>query len=97
MDEFVNTTELIMNDEEIIPDVIGEENFEAEEDEDSEVDFLIKRTCPQSGIVRQALEILESYMIFSDNGECIHKCINQINCGEKIIRKAKTKYRKFFH
>ena len=79
MDDFVNTTEPILNDEEIISDVLGEENFEAEKDEDSDVDFLIKPTFPQSGIVRQVLEALRSYMIFSDNRKCIHKCINQIN------------------
>ena len=58
-----------MNDEEIISDVLGEENFEAEEDEDSDVDFLIEPTCPQSGVVHHALEVLKSYMIFSDNEE----------------------------
>ena len=45
------STILIMNDEEIISAVLGEGNFEAEEDEDSDVDFLIKLTCPQLGIV----------------------------------------------
>ena len=75
MDDFVNTTEPIMNNEEIISDVLGGKNFEAE-DEDSDVDFLIEPTCPQLGIVCQALEVLQSYMIFSDNRECTHKCIN---------------------
>ena len=51
MDDFINTTEPIMNDEDIISDVLGKENIEAEKDEDSDVDFLIKSTCPQSGIV----------------------------------------------
>ena len=71
MDDFVNTTEPIMNDEEIISDVLDDENLEAEEDEDGDVDILIEPTCPQSGDVRQALEVLRRYMIFSDNGECI--------------------------
>ena len=78
MDDFVNTTEPIMNDE-IISDVLDEENLEAEEDEDGDVDILIEPTCPQSGDVRQALEVLRRYMIFSDNVEYIHKCINRIN------------------
>ena len=52
MDDFVNTTEPIINDEEIISSVLEEENFETVEDEESDVDFLIEPTCPQSGIVR---------------------------------------------
>ena len=48
----------------------------------------IKLTCPQSGIVRQALEVLRSYMILSDNGECIRKCINQINLWKKNSQKS---------
>ena len=79
MDDFVNTTEPIMNDEEIISNVLDEENLEAEEDKDGDVDILIEPTCPQSGDVRQALEVLRRYMVFSDNGVCIHKCINRIN------------------
>ena len=73
--------------EEIISDLLGEENFEAD-DENVDVDFLIEPTCPQSGIVRQALEVLRNYMIFSDNGECIHKCINQINLWKKNYQKS---------
>ena len=88
MDDFVNITEPIINGEEIISDLLKEEKFEAEEDEDSDVDFLIEPTCPQSGIVRQALEVLRSYMIFSNNGECIHKCIKQINLWKKNYQKS---------
>ena len=66
MDDFVNTTEPIMSNEEIISGVLGEESFEAKEDEDSGVDFLIEPNYPQSGIVRQTLEVVSSYMIFND-------------------------------
>ena len=51
MDDFVNTTEPIMKDEKIISDVLWEENFEAKEDKDSDVDLLIEKTWPQSGVV----------------------------------------------
>ena len=49
MEDFFKTTEPIINDEEIISDVLGGENFEAEEDEGSDVDFLIEPTCSQQG------------------------------------------------
>ena len=68
-----------MKDKEIVSDVLEEENFKAEEDKGSDVNLLIEPTCLQSGIVRQVLEVLRSYKIFSDNGKCTHKCINQIN------------------
>ena len=58
MDDFVNTTKPIMNDEEILSDILVGENFEVKEDEDSDVDFLIKPICPQKGIVCQFLEVL---------------------------------------
>ena len=64
----INTTQLLKNDKEIIPDVFGEENFENEEVEDSDVDHLIEPTCPQSGIVRQILKVLRSYMISVTTG-----------------------------
>ena len=41
MVDFVNTIELMMNDEEIISDMLDEENLESEEDGDGDVDILI--------------------------------------------------------
>ena len=76
MDDFVNTTMSIMNDEEIISDMLGEENFEAEEDKDSDVDFLIEPTCNWVLHIKP-WKYYEA--TFSDNRECIDKCINQIN------------------
>ena len=35
--------------------------------------------CPESGDVRQALDVLREYILFSDNGEFIHKCFNEIS------------------
>ena len=75
MDYFVNHIEPIINHEDI-SDVLDEVNLEAEEDGDGDKDILIEATFPQLGVVCQALELLRRYMIFSDNGECIHKCIN---------------------
>ena len=75
MDYFVHHIEPIINHEDI-SDVLDEVNLEAEEDGDGDKDILIEATFPQLGVVCQALELLRRYMIFSDNGECIHKCIN---------------------
>ena len=50
-----------------------QENLEAEEDGDGDVHILIELTCRQLGHVRQALEVLKIFIIFRDNGECIHK------------------------
>ena len=55
MDRFANTTEPIMNDEEIISDVLGEENLEAEEDDDGNVDILMEPNCSQTGYVRRSI------------------------------------------
>ena len=35
--------------------------------------------CPESSDVRQALDVLREYILFSDNGEFIHKCFNEIS------------------
>ena len=35
--------------------------------------------CPQSSDVHQALHVLREYMLFSDHGEFIHKCSNEIS------------------
>ena len=35
--------------------------------------------CPQSSDVRQPLDVLWEYILFSDNGEFIHKCLNEIS------------------
>ena len=81
IDDFVYTTEPILNDEEITPNVLDEETLEAEEEKDGDKDILVEPTCPQSVDVPQELEVLRRYMILSDNGGgegCTHKCINRI-------------------
>ena len=60
---------------------------------------MIEPTWPQLGIVHQTLVVLPSYMIFSDNGECIHICINQINLdveNELSDKLKQTDLRLFF-
>ena len=58
MKDFVNTTDPIMNDEEIMSEVLNEENIESEEDGDCDVDIFIEQTGPKLGFARQGLELL---------------------------------------
>ena len=57
-------------------EVLDEEGSETKDDTDGASNEPI---CPQSSEVRQALHVLREYMLFSDNGEFIHKCLNEIS------------------
>ena len=58
MKDFVNTTEPITNDEQIMSEVLNEENVESEEDGDCDVDIFIEQSDPKLGFARQGLELL---------------------------------------
>ena len=64
-----------MTDDAISYDVLDEEGFETEDDTN---DVSNGPICPQSSDC-QALDVLREYMLFSDNGEFIHKCLNEIS------------------
>ena len=66
-----------MTDDEILSDVFDEEHPGAEEDTDD--DTSNESTCSQPYDIHQALELLREYMLFSENGACIHKYINLIS------------------
>ena len=53
-----------------------EEGSETEDDTDGVSNEPI---CPQSSDVRQAPDVFREYMLFSDNGEFIYKCLNEIS------------------
>ena len=55
-----------MTDDAILCDVLDEEGSETKDDTDNVSNEPI---CPQSSDVRQALDVLREYMLFSDNGE----------------------------
>ena len=76
VDDSLNSTEPLMTDDAILCDVLDEEGSETEDDTDGVSNEPI---CPQSSDVRQALDVLRKYMLFSDNGEFIHKCLNEIS------------------
>ena len=76
VDDYLTSTEPLMTDDAILCDVLDEEGSETEDDTD---DVSNEPICTQSSDVRQALDVLREYMLFSDNGEIIHKCLNEIS------------------
>ena len=65
-----------MTDDTILCDILDEEGSETEDDTD---DVSNESICPQPSDVRQTLNELREYMLYSDNGEFIHKCLNEIS------------------
>ena len=76
LDDSPTSTVPLMTDDAILCDVLDEEGSETEDDTD---DFSNEPICPQSSDMRQALDVLLEYMLFSDNGEFIHKWLNEIS------------------
>ena len=76
VDDSLTSNEPLMNDDAILCDVLDEESSETVDDTDGVSNEPI---CPQSSDVRQALDVLQEYMLFSDNGEFIHNCLNEIS------------------
>ena len=76
VDDSRTSTEPLMTDDAILCKVLDEEGSETEDDTDSVSNEPI---CPQSSDVRQALGVLRECMLFSNNGEFIHKCLNEIS------------------
>ena len=72
VDNSLTSTEPLMTDDAILCDVLYEEGSENEDDTN---DVSNEPICPQYSDVRQALDVLREYMLFSDNGEFIHKCL----------------------
>ena len=59
----------------------------------------IQPSCPKSDEIRRALEVLREYMLFSENGECIHQCVSQINTiveNELIAKLKQVDIRDYF-
>ena len=73
MDDPLTSTEPLMTDNAILCDVLDKEGSETDDDRD---DVSTEAICPQPSDVPQALDVLREYMLFSDNGQFIHKCLN---------------------
>ena len=76
VDDSLTSTDPLMTDNRILCDVLDEEGSETEVDTD---DVSNEPICPQSSDVHQALDVFREYMLLSDNGEFIHKCLNEIS------------------
>ena len=76
VDDSLTSTEPLMTDDAILYDILDEEGSETEDDT---YDVSNEPICPQSSDVRQALDVLREYMLFSDNGEFVHKSLNEIS------------------
>ena len=88
-DDSVINTEPVMTDDEILFDMLDQDDQATEED-NSDTSY-IQPSCPKSDEICQAVEVLREYMLFSENGECIHQCVNQINTivENELIAKLK--------
>ena len=76
VDDSLTSTEPPMTDDAILCDFLDEEGSESEYDV---ADVSNEPICPQSSNVRQVLDVLREYMLFSDNGEFIHKRLSEIS------------------
>ena len=94
-DSFINT-EPVMTDEEILFDMLDQDDHATEEGDDDT--SYIQPSCPKSDQIRRALEVLREYMLFSENGEFIHQCVNQIYTivENELIVKLKVDIPEYF-
>ena len=96
VDDSLTSTESLMTDDPILCDVLDEEGSETKDDTDGVSNEPIS---PQSSDARQALDVLRKYMLFSDNGEFIYKCLNEISVLVENELSAKLRHadiRRFF-
>ena len=78
VDNSLTSTEPLMTDDAILCDVLYEEGSENEDDTN---DVSNEPICPQYSDVR--LDVLREHMLFSDKGEFIHRCLNEITSKAK--------------
>ena len=96
-DDSVINTEQVMTDDEILFGMLDQDDHATEEGDDDT--SYIQPSCPKSDEIRRALEVLREYMLFSENGECIHQCVNQINTiveNELITKLKQVDTREYF-
>ena len=96
-DDSVINTEPVMTDDGILFDMLDQDDHATEEGNDDT--SYIQPSCPKSDEIRRALEVLREYMLFSENGECIHQCVSQINKiveNELIAKLKQVDIREYF-
>ena len=97
VDDSVINTEPVMTDDEILFDMLDQDDHATEEGDDDT--SYIQPSCPKTDEIRRALEVLREYMIFSENGECRHQCVNQINTiveNELMAKLKQVDIREYF-
>ena len=77
-----------MTDDAILCDVLDEEGSKIEDDTD---DVSNEPICLKYSDMRQALDVLRKCMLFSDNGEFIHKIVNEISVLDENKLSAKLR------
>ena len=75
VDDYITSIELLMTDEAILFNVLDEEVSETEDDTNGVSNEPIFQ---QFSDVRQALDVLPKSMLFNDNGEFLHKYLNEM-------------------
>ena len=96
VDDSLTRTEPLMTDDPILCDILDEEGSETAEDTD---DVSNQPVCLQSSDVRQALDVLRECMLFSENREFTHKCLNEISVlveNEFSAKLRQANLRRFF-
>ena len=96
VNDSLTNTEPLMTDDAILYNIYDEEGSETKDDTD---DVSNEPICPQSSDVRQSLDVLREYILFSDNGEFVHNCLNEISVfveNELSAQLRKTDIRSFF-
>ena len=76
VDDSLTSTEPLMIDDAILCDAFDEQGSETVDGTD---DVSNKSNCLQPGYVREALDILWEYMLFSENAEFTHKYLNEMS------------------
>ena len=87
----------VMTDDKILFDMLDQDDHATEEGDDDT--SYIQPSCPKSDEFRGALEVLHEDMLFSENGECIHQCVNQISTiveNELIAKLKQVDIREYF-
>ncbi len=77
VDESLVATESLVTDEDIIESLLAR-NDDAEEDDECDDDVLVEPIYPKTNDLRNALDVLREYMIFSTQGGKIQRNLNKI-------------------
>ena len=75
-DENVVCTVPLLTDEELIEEINDENGDNADNEEEDDDDALLNPVCPKVSYIREALQLLRNYMLFSLSSEDIREKFN---------------------